>query len=162
VRVEHGYPVAVEELVAVLVDPQFLRARGERFGGVGSASVQRAGDTVTVRAPRQIPLEHVPGPVQRFVGDGRVVQVDEWGPAAADGTVRGSWTVTSDGLPAEVSGGHEISPGAAGCHYLVTGTVRVHLPVIGGALARQLVGYLEELIAAEQAFAADWLADQTQ
>lgn len=161
-RVEHTYPVPAAVLVELLADPDFLRARGERFGGVGSASVQRAGDTLTVRTPRQIPLEHVPGPARRFVGDGRVVQVDEWGPATAVGVVRGSWTVEADGLPAQVSGEHEISPDGAGCRYVVTGTVRVHLPVVGGPLARQLVGYLEELVAAEQQFAADWLADQAR
>lgn len=67
------------ELFDVLTDEAFLRARAKRFSGTDEApSVQRDGGLVRVSIPRALPLEHVPSWYRRFVGDGRLLQVDSW------------------------------------------------------------------------------------
>jgi hypothetical protein len=156
VQVEHRYAVDPGDLFAVLIDPAFLAARSERYGGVGPPTVSRTSSAVQVRGVRLLPLEQVPSPFRRFVGDGRVVQVDTW--AAPQGSrVTGSWTLDTGRAPITLRGRHDVDADANGSRYVVTAEVRVSVPVVAGRLTQQVERYLSQLIAAEQAFLADWL-----
>lgn len=155
-RLERSYPVSPRGLLAVLTDEEFLRERGERYGGAGAPQVRRDGDRIVVTAPHQLPLDQVPGAFRRFAGDGRVVQIDAWAPAGD--AVTGTWHVDAGRMPATVRGTHEIVATPEGCRHTVTADVKVNVPVIGGAIAGQVGDYLAELIREEQAFAAVWLA----
>jgi Protein of unknown function (DUF2505) len=140
----------------VLVDPAFLQARSARYGGVGAPSVSRSGSTVEVRTIRQLPLDHVPSAFRRFVGDGRVEQVDRW---QADGApdVTGVWVLETGRAPIELHGEHVVSTDRSGSRYVVTANIRVTVPVVAGRLSRQVESYLSQLIASEQKFLAEWL-----
>jgi hypothetical protein len=156
VQVEHRYAAGPGDLFAVLTDPAFLAARSERYGGVGRPTVSRSGSVVEVRAVRQLPLEKVPSPFRRFVGDGRVEQVDTWATSDA-ARVTGTWTLDTGRAPITLRGSHDIGADGDGCRYVVTAEVRVSVPVVAGRLSQQVERYLSQLIAAEQAFLADWL-----
>jgi hypothetical protein len=158
VQVDHPYGVVPGALLDVLVDPGFLTSRSARYGGVGAPTVQRAGPLVEVRTVRQLPLEHVPTAFRRFVGAGRVEQLDAW-PVEADGDVTGRWLVDTGRAPIELRGEHRIVGAAGGCRYSVSAQVTVTVPVLAGRLSRQVETYLRQLIAAEQAFLANWLEE---
>lgn len=144
------------ELIEVLLDPAFLAARSARYGGIGAPTVTAVAAGVEVRTARQLPIDHVPSAFRRFVGDGRVEQVDTWPPVDGDRVV-GSWTLDTGKAPIELHGSHTVSGQDDGCAYVVTADVRVSVPVIAGRLSRQVEAYLAQLVAAEQAFLADWL-----
>jgi hypothetical protein len=168
-RVERRYADPPAALFAVLTDLGFLRARSERFGGRGEPTLAREPGAVVVTVPRQLPLAQVPGALRRYVGDGRLVQVERWArPTAADGAadqsadwtrVEADWRVDPGKAPLTLRGRHEITVVDGGCVHQVIVDLRVRVPLAGGAIAKQVGGHLADLVAREQAFAADWLRD---
>jgi hypothetical protein len=155
-RVEHAYGVPPRALLAVLTDDQFLRERGRRFGGRGDPEVTRSDGTVVVRMPRQLPVDAVPGPLRRFVGDGALLQTDTWS-QIADESIAGTWVADVGRAPLVLRGTHEITATGAGCRYAVTAEVKVKIPLGGGAAERLVRQHLEELVRNEQQFAESWL-----
>lgn len=159
-RVERVYSgVAALTLWEAMTDVDFLRARSTRFGGRGEPLVDRSGLQVVVTTPRQIPLDDVPGPLRRYVGSGALVQTDVWTDVATD-HIRGDWSTDPGPMPASLTGTHEIAATPAGCRYLVTAVVKVHVPLIGGRLAGEVSRHVEQLVHSEQEFLAEWLASQ--
>jgi hypothetical protein len=98
----------------------------------------------------------VPSAFRRFVGDGRVTQVDSWPPVEGD-DVAGRWTLETGRAPIALHGTHTVTGLGEGCVYVVTANITVTLPVIAGRLTRQVESYLTQLVSAEQAFLADWV-----
>jgi len=158
-RVEHVYGVSPRALLAVLTDEQFLAERGRRYGGRGEADVTRSDGTIVVRVPRQLPVDAVPGPLRRFVGNGALVQTDTWS-QIADDTIVGTWAADVGRSPLVLSGRHEITRTDGGCRYAVTAEVKVRIPLGGGAAEKLVRQRLEELVQGEQQFAAAWLDKQ--
>jgi hypothetical protein len=161
-RVERRYADPPAALFAVLTDLEFLRARSVRFGGRGQPTLTVEPAAVVVTVPRQLPLAQVPGPLRRYVGDGRLTQVERWTRPAADdegARVDADWRVDPGKAPLTLHGRHEITAVDGGCVHRVSADLRVRVPLAGGAIAKQVNGYLADLVAGEQAFAADWLRD---
>lgn len=158
--IEHDYEVTPGALFAVLVDPEFLAARGARFGGgAGAAEVDRRGDAVVVTTPRQLSMDMVPAAFRGFAGSGRLVQVDTWTVRGED-SITATWTADAGGAPLSLTGTHDIAAMPGGCRYAVT--TRVDLTGLarfaGGGISGMVTNHLEELVRREQHFAADWLA----
>jgi hypothetical protein len=159
VQIDHRYDVGPGALFDVLVDPGFLAARSARYGGVGTPVVDRTSDYVEVRTTRQLPLDHVPSAFRRFVGDGRVEQVDRWtAPGEGGSDIGGQWVLETGRAPINLTGHHVITGDSAGCTYVVTADIRVSVPVVAGRLSRQVESYLSQLITSEQKFLAEWVA----
>lgn len=156
-RVERAYEVKPRELFDVLVDPHFLRARGERFGGTAEPTVDRSGSRVIVTTPRALPLENLPGGLRKLVGDGSLVQVDTW-TDVTDDLARGTWIAEAPGVPLDLSGDHDVSATRPGARYAVTARIKVHIPLVGGRLEKTVAEHLSELVRRELDFAAEWLA----
>lgn len=153
---EHSYPEPPSALLALWRDPDFLRAIGARFGGVGEPQIEEQGDRVLVRTKRAIPVDKVPGFVRRFLANGMLEQVDDW-PRNPDPPIRGTWTV-SGSMPATMSGSHEVRAEGDGSVVVVRGTVKVNAPLIGGRAEDLTVREISKLIARQQEFAASWLS----
>jgi hypothetical protein len=159
-RIEREYSgVAPRALWEAMTDLDFLSARSTRFGGRSEPDVDRSGGQVVVTTPRQIPMDDVPGPLRRYVGTGALVQTDVWTDVAAD-QVSGTWTTDPGGMPASLTGTHAIVATPSGCRYVVTATVKVHVPLIGGRLAGEVRKHVEELVRNELEFLAEWLDSQ--
>jgi hypothetical protein len=156
--VEHEYPMAPRDLFAVLTDPQYLAARHERFGGVGTPEVVEDGTTVQLRIGRQLPMDKIPSAARGLVGDGRLVQVDEWDTGSVP--LRGEWHAEVDHAPVVLGGANEISVSAQGSRYAIGVLVKVKVPLIGRQLEGQVRGYLETLVAREQEYLAQWIAER--
>jgi len=155
-RVEHHYDVTPRALFDVLVDPTFLDARGARFGANGPARVERADGSTVVRTPRAFPMEHVPGPLRGFAGNGHLVQVDTWSDVTED-RVLGSWQVEVGSAPIDLTGHHEIGSRGGGCVYVVTARAKVRIPLVGRAAEKSISEHLATLVHKELEFTADWL-----
>lgn len=157
---EHDYPLSPAQLYAVLTDPTYLKARSERFGGVEAPTVESDGDDTVITTIRQLPLDKVPGAFRSFVGDGRIEQVDTWGPNDGDDSIHAAWKATVGTAPATINGEHVLISTDDGCQYTITTQVKVKIPFFGGKVEEQIMGYLEHLIGKEQSYLAEWIADQ--
>jgi hypothetical protein len=155
-QVEHSYDVPPRVLLDVLTDEGFLRERSKRFGGRDEPSVTRSDGTIVVTVPRHLPVEAVPGPFRRFVGEGTLVQTDTWS-HIADDRISGTWTTDVGKAPLALRGTHEIVATGTGSRYVVTADVKVKIPFGGGAAEKLVRERLAELVRNEQAFAAAWL-----
>lgn len=157
--IEREYDVTPAALFAVLIDPEFLHARGARFGGGGNATVDGSGDAVVVTTPRQISLDSVPAAFRGFAGTGRLLQIDTWRVHGEDRITAG-WTADAGGAPLALTGTHDITATPSGCRYAVTTDVQLTgiARFAGGGVSGMVSDHLEELVRREQQFAAEWLA----
>lgn len=159
---QHQYSLAPDELLAVMLDLDYLKARHERFNGVGTPEVDRSDDQALITTIRQLPMDKVPGAFKGFVGDGQIVQVDTWQlpPADSTGAVSGSWRADLGTAPAKMGGDHLVESTGSGSEYSVTVNVSIKVPFVGGKMESQVRGYLEHLIGKEQAFLDEWVASR--
>jgi len=152
-RVETSHQVSggVEEVFAILTSPAWPARKAADFGD-GSAVVERAvhpDGGVRLVVSRELP-SGVPGFLERFLpADRRVVQTDEWGPAAG-GERQGRWSVSLPGAPASMGGTMRLEPIAAGCRYAIEGEVTVRVPLIGGK-AERFIGEMVVKLADKEA-----------
>ena len=151
VAASNDLPLSVEEALAALVSPQWAATRDAALHD-GSTVVQlepRPHGGVLLTVSRQLPSGG-PGVLERFLPrDGRVLQTDEWEPAA-DGVRRGSWQVTIAGAPATLGGTMLLEPLPTGCRYTIAGQVSVRVPLVGGK-AERLVADLVARLADKEA-----------
>lgn len=146
------------ELVEGMVSDDYLRARTEGLNGTAPATATREGGTVTVRFPRRIPLDALPGPLRRLAGSGEVTQVETW-TRIDDDRCEATWH-TESAMPGKVTGTFVVEPsGAGGATYTVTATAKVNVPVIGGSIAAQAEAQVVKLVEQEMDFATRWLAE---
>ena len=141
-------PADVERTWAVLTSsawPTTLDARLEDGSRLLSSEVTPDGGALLVTS-RRLP-DGIPSFLLRFAPrDGRVTQTDRWGPAR-DGVRRGTWEVTFPGSPGEVRGETWIEPDGDGCRWVVSGHVKVGIPVVGGRAESFLAPVVEKLVA---------------
>ena len=127
-------PADVETTFAALSGPRWPqeKARVLSDGSLLVSRVEAADGSVVIVTSRSLPAS-VPGFLKAFLpGDNRAVQTDSWGPAGPDGVRPGTWRVDIPGAPAEVGGAMRLEPAARGSSYVIDGTVKVKLPLIGG------------------------------
>jgi hypothetical protein len=153
---EHDYAAPPAVLLALWRDPEFLHAVGQRFGGVGTPAVEEDGDEVRIRTERELPVDKVPSFLRRFVGSGTLHQTDVW-PREPVEPIEGTWSVSGK-MPATMSGRQSVTSDGEGCRVRVEGTVSVSAPIIGGKAEDLVAQQITKLIAAQQEFAAEWLA----
>ena len=137
VETSHESSGGVEEVFALLTSPAWPARKAAELRD-GSAVVEREEHLdggVRLVVSRELPGGG-PGFLERFLpADGRVVQTDEWGPAAG-GERHGRWSVSIPGAPASMGGTMRLEPTAAGSRYAIEGEVTVKVPLIGGRAER--------------------------
>jgi hypothetical protein len=159
-QVEHSYSVSPERLYRVLTDVAYLTERGQRYGGVAAPVIETLPNETVVTTVRQVSSDKLPSVARRYVGDGRLVQIDRWSEPSSDGPpYRASLAVDAGGMPIEITGKHEIRPVSTGCLYVMTVTTNVKVALVGRAIRTGLEGQLKKLLTAEMAFTERWLAE---
>jgi hypothetical protein len=122
---------------AALKDDSTLVSRDVRDGGA-----------VTLVVARNLP-DGIPGFLTKFLpASGKVTQTDTWG-AASGGVRSGTWKADTPGSPAKVEGTMRLEPTPSGCVYVVEGTAKVSIPLVGGKAEGIVVGLTEKLTAKE-------------
>jgi hypothetical protein len=118
-------------------------------------------DTVEVVTLQVIRSDKLPGMVtQLHSGDLRIRREEAWGPVtggAATGTVAGSIV----DAPVQLAGTAVLEPieRTGGARLTFRATVQVRVPIIGGKLENIIGTRLAELVAAEQRFTTEWIAN---
>jgi hypothetical protein len=161
VEVTHSYAVSPTQLFEVITDMDFLEERGHRYGGVGQPTVRKNDGIVVVTATRQIPVDKVPRMARRYLGDGRLTQTDRWGDRREE-NVTATLAVDPGAMPVDVSGNHEIRATPQGCRHITKISLKVKVPLVGGALAGPVAAQLEKLLSAEMRFAETWLDQRSR
>lgn len=147
-------PVDAAAAFAAMTAPDWY-ARLAAHGGDGTEHVSTtpaADGGAVVVAKRPVP-DAIPAALAKLVPKGtRATQTDTWGPAQPDGGRRGTWTVTSPGLPVQLGGDVRLEPAGDGrCRFVVDGAVSVKIPVVGGRLEGPLADLTRTQATAEGA-----------
>jgi hypothetical protein len=155
--VERTFDRSPRDLVEDMLTPEYGAARSAALGGTDPITVDRADGVVTVRFPRRLPLNDIPGPLRALAGSGDVVQVERWD-RIDDERCTATWE-TESSMPGRVSGTFEVVPApAGGATYRIVATAKVNVPLIGGRIGGEVEGHVVRLIEAEMDFARRWLA----
>jgi hypothetical protein len=149
-KVSYDIPADVETAYAAISGEGWAAAKAARLNDESKVIARDVGpgDAVTLVVSRKLP-DGVPGFLQKFLpSDGKVTQTDRWA-AAQDGFRAGTWKAETPGSPAKVDGTMRLEPAGDGCRYIVEGTVKVSIPLIGGKAEAFAVGMTEKLTARE-------------
>ncbi len=150
INVRYSLPVDVETAYAAISGDQWAPAKAAALKDDSRAVSRRVGDggAVTLVVSRKLP-DGVPGFLTKFLpADGRVVQTDTWGPAV-DGVRSGTWVADTPGSPADVRGTMRLEPAPDGSTYVIEGSAKVSIPLIGGKAENLGVQMTQKLTAKE-------------
>jgi hypothetical protein len=161
VSAEIRYPGArLDDVVAMVLDPEFRAAVCEATMALHhDVWIEHADDgTASVTVSRTLPA-YVPDFVKRFVGETiTLMQVERW--AAADTAVQRSagLDLTVVGQPARMSGTILVEEYDDGTVEVITGDLRVSLPLIGSRVESEIAKGVVAAARKEQEAGIAWLA----
>jgi hypothetical protein len=158
-RVEATSPATVEQSFASRVE-QGVREQACRESGALSyeVSIEHAADGGARVQVRRVMPAQVPDVIRRFVGESIAIdQVEQWGPPGPTGTRTAVVDVTVKGQPASMTGSMVLSPAPAGSTELVTGEVKVRIPLLGRQIEPEIVKVIEAALRIEQRVGQDWV-----
>jgi len=112
-----------------------------------------------VRTTRELPTDDFPDFLRKFVGDTvRVVRVDQWAAAAADGSRDGTIVVEIKGAPVRLDGTITLRPGGPGSVESVHGDLKGSVSLIGGKVEKAVEPSIRAAVAKEEEVGGRWLA----
>jgi len=157
---EISYPTAsCEKAWAMMADPEFRVAVCEATHAI-DYNVEITEDDAggaTVVVDRTMPAD-VPDMMKKFVGETiGVVQTEEWGPAAADGSRTADLLLEVKGQPAKLTGTITLQPAGDGCQELVVGDLTVSIPFFGKKIEPEIAKGIKAAIRAEEKTGQSWL-----
>ena len=155
--VSRTFPLTPRALVDGMLGDEYQRLRSERLGGTAAVTVREdsAGGPVTVRFPRRLPLDDIPGPLRALAGGGELVQIERWHHLADD---RCAATFTTESaMPGTVTGTYEVVATPGGSTFTVVASATIKVPLIGGKIANEVEGHVAKLVEAEMDLAAEYL-----
>ena len=88
----------------------------------------------------------------------KVTETQDWGPAGADGSRRGTVAMAVAGAPIALTGTLAIAPGGAGTVEQLDAELKARVPLIGGKIEKAAAPPIEEAIEIEATTAQEWLA----
>ena len=141
----------VETAYAALSSEQWPVRKAEQLsdGSRLESREERADGGVVLRSTRGLP-SGIPGFLEKVLPkDGRAGQTDTWGPALPDGSRAGTWKAEVPGAPVDVNGTMRLLPTAGGCDYVIEGTAKVKIPLIGGKAEKVVVEMTNKTTAGE-------------
>lgn len=153
------YPADPQAVFAMLTDEAFLTKVCESTGAVRhEVGVDLHGGGATVTTRRDLPTDQVPDFVRRFVGDTlTVVRVDQWGPAAPDGSRSGTLTVDIAGAPVRLTGTLTLTVQDHGTFEDVEGELKASVPFIGGKVEQAAEPAIRSGLRKEEQLGHAWL-----
>ena len=147
---------------AMVTDEKFLLAKYDAVGMTNSKVLESTAlpdGGHRVRTERDVATEGVPDFVKKLVGERTtIVETDEWGPAAADGSRTGTWKAEAKTAPLVMKGTFALTPSGAGSQVVISGEVKASVPLIGGKVEKAVAEATEKALAEEAAFGEEWLS----
>lgn len=155
-RKEIHFPGTVDEVWAMMVDPEFRRQVALEAGGQPAESTltETPEGLLSVNSSRPT-LDDLPPVARSFVGGDFVIHQEElW--SAPD---RAEMKVRVPGKPGRVDGTITLAPGPDGGTVQTTDAeIKVHVPVVGGQVEKFLGRILGSLLKTQGRIGAEWLA----
>lgn len=158
-RVETSTSATVEQVFASRVE-QSVREQACRESGALSYDVQieQAADGGARVQVQRVMAPQVPDYMRRFVGESiSIAQVEQWSPPGPTGARTAVVDVVVKGQPASMTGSMALSPTQAGSTELVTGEVKVAIPLLGRKIEPEIVKVIEAALRIEQRVGQDWV-----
>lgn len=151
---------AADDVAAVMLDEEYLRARLEKLGGPGAALLEHRVDEGggRYRIRHGVDQAALPSFVATLVSGNLVIDRTEGLRREAPGRYAGEVAVRIPGTPATAGGGIRLADTGAGSELHVTADVTVQVPFLGGKIEKVIAEQVQLLLAAETAFTLDWLS----
>jgi hypothetical protein len=146
-NVRHHYDRSVDDVLALITDPDFLKRRAEAVGEKNVVvRVDRDGARMTIRLERDVESS-LPGFMKKlFNPTNHLVDSQTWDTA---GQVKTSdWSVEVSGQKrVQIRGRLSLAPASSGgCDYIEAFTVSVAIPLVGGRIEKYVLGETESSI----------------
>jgi hypothetical protein len=158
-KVENRYAATVEQTFITHVT-ESVREEACRVSGAKSwkVEVKHADDGgATVRVDRTMSPK-LPDYLARLIGESVTIrQIEQWSPAAADGSRTATVKLTIVGQPASMDGKAVLSPDGTGSKEVVTGEVKVAVPIIGRKFEPDIARVIEAGMRVEQRVGDEWV-----
>ncbi|MGI8665491.1 MAG: DUF2505 domain-containing protein [Jatrophihabitans sp.] len=157
--VENSSSASVEQTYASHVEKS-VREEACRQSGATSYDVgivQASDGSARVQVDR-VMAPDVPDFIRKFVGESiSIRQVEDWSAPDAQGTRRAAVKLTIKGQPATMVGSAVLSANGAGSTEVVTGEVKVAIPLLGRRIEPEIVKVIEAALRIEQRVGDEWV-----
>jgi hypothetical protein len=157
-------PQPADAVFAVMIDPEYLRARLRQIGGPGAELLEHTADAdgARYRLRHGIDASALPPLVATLVSGNLVIERTETVRRQGSDGYGGQVDVLVPGTPVSAHGSsrlHDVSQtdGSRGSEFAVQAEVTVNVPLFGGRIEETIVGNIQQLLAAETAFTEEWL-----
>ncbi|MEV0049748.1 DUF2505 domain-containing protein [Saccharopolyspora shandongensis] len=166
-RIEHRstseWPAA--RVYEALIDKDYLTDRLAEIGGASAALVQHV-DTengARFQLRQGVHADSLPSVARTVVGGDLTIDRSESWRREEDGHYTGEIAAEIAGAPCSITGSmwlrDLVEPaGAAVSEFVVSGSVRVNVPFLGGKLEDLIVDQVQKLLSDEEHFTTEWLA----
>ena len=158
-NVENRYAASVGQAYASHIT-ESVREEACRQSGAKSWKVEitrTADDGANVLVERTMSPQ-LPDYITKLIGGSVTIrQVEEWSPAAADGSRTATVKLTIVGQPASMTGRAVLSPDGDGSKEVVTGDVKVAVPIIGSRFEPEIAKVIEAALRIEQRVGDEWV-----
>lgn len=144
------------EAFALLTDPAYVEQVATATGGRDpDVAVTRTDDDgATTVSARTMPA-NLPSYAKAFVGDTiRLTETRVFGPAAADGSRDGTFTVDFGSTPIAIRGTLRLATDASATAMAIEVEITASVPFVGGKVERVAAGWIERFVAKEEKVAA--------
>ncbi|MGD9986913.1 DUF2505 domain-containing protein [Pseudonocardia sp.] len=152
-----------EQVYAVMVDPDYLKARLEQLGGPGAALLSHHldGNGARYELRHGVDADVVPPMVRGLVSGDLVIERVETLAPAGPGRYDGTVAVRIPGTPASADGALRLADATGGSEFVVDASVTVRVPLIGGRIESMVAEQIGGLLAQETAFTLEWLRQRS-
>jgi Protein of unknown function (DUF2505) len=156
--VEFEFDYELEDIFAILTDPEFIVERSIALGDLDSeCEVIEDGERIVVVSDRKVHRD-VPGFLTRIFDPVQLITMTEtWRPD--DGGWICRQQVDIKGAPLKVFADIELFPTETGCCYRITQGAKASLPLIGGRLEKFAVSQAVEACRDDMRYLADYLEE---
>jgi hypothetical protein len=153
------FPAPPHEVFEMLAEPRFQEAKcGATAALEHAVSVELSGDHTIIRTERLLPASGLPDFARSMVGETlKVGEEQEWGPASANGSRRGTLVLHIHGAPMSLKGSVRLEPGGAGTVQHIEADLKAHVPLLGGKIEKAAAPVIESAIEVEHRTGVQWL-----
>ena len=150
------FNAAADKVFALLTDPKWLEARCLALGELSATcKTKKAAGGATVTMKRRVRRE-LNAMISKVLNpESDIELVEQW--AADKDSRNGHLTLQVVGKPITVTGEFELVPEGKGCVYRIQHHAKVQVPLIGGVVAKFVIGQTEQGCAEELDYLAGYL-----
>jgi hypothetical protein len=154
------YDASPDRVMAVLADPAFQDEKCRETGAIEyEVDIETPGARTVITTTRTMPVDSLPDFVRSFLGGKLVVrEIQDWGPAAADGGRDADLSVEIVGTPMRLRGTLEMVGDEASTTVTIDSELKANIPFIGGKAEQAAAGPIRAAVGIEERLGREWLA----